>query len=180
MWQYIMSNTPSLYINQLARKKQFSTTIKTNWTNWTKIHFCNLISLAYSYKQSHLQANKHMPKVISDHTKNLKGLHKFSSLFCVHCWMKPVLEVLVVCLVKTWNSWYKYSGPLLKPKNQWGVEGSQCVENSIFSNGKHIFLIFFSIRWQIIKFEEVMKYLIHCVKFEMRTALFYVNDLSYF
>ena len=40
--------------------------------------------------------------------------------------------------------------------------------------------IFFPIRQKILKFEEVMEYLIRYVKFEMRAASFYVNDLSYF
>ena len=37
-----------------------------------KIHFHNLISLNYTYKESHPPANKWMAKVISDYTKRVK------------------------------------------------------------------------------------------------------------
>ena len=50
---------------------------------------------------------------------------------------------------------------------------SQWVQNTIFPDGN----IFFSILWEILKF-EVMEYPIHYVKFEMWTAVFYINYLS--
>ena len=44
-----------------------------------------------------------------------------------------------ICLVKTSDSCYKYSQPFLMPKILWYAQNYQCVQNSIFSSGKHIF-----------------------------------------
>ena len=51
------------------RTKRFSTIIKIDWT---KIHFNNLIWLAYYYSYSHPHADKWMPKVIFDHAYNVE------------------------------------------------------------------------------------------------------------
>ena len=51
------------------RTKRFSTIIKIDWT---KIHFNNLIWLAYYYSYSHPYADKWMPKVIFDHAYNVE------------------------------------------------------------------------------------------------------------
>ena len=110
-----------------------------------------------------------MNKVISNHTKNVKlyiNLAPCSSWNL--CWMQASLYTWralishVVCLGKTSSSWYKYSGLFLMPKILLYAQNSQCVRNSIFPNGKHIFPIL----WKILKF-EVMEYLIPHVKFEM-------------
>ena len=50
-------------------KKQYSATIKINWT---KISFYNLTSFAYFFKEFRPPAVTYIPKVISDHTKNVK------------------------------------------------------------------------------------------------------------
>ena len=42
-----------------------------------------------------------MTKVIYDHTKNIKRLHKFSSLLTVKC--KFVLEVLLFHILPAWE-----------------------------------------------------------------------------
>ena len=121
-----------------------------------------------------------MPKVISDHTKNVKLYINFSSLFII----KSLLNVSLytgsafishtVYLGKTLSSWYKYSGPYLIPKFMWQAQISQFVFN-IFPTEN----IFFPILSFFLKL-EVMENIIHYVKFEIWTKLFYVNYLSYF
>ena len=61
VWHYIMSNASSLYRLSWQSQKQFSTLIKINWT---KVHFYNLASLAYSYKKSQLPADKYILKTL--------------------------------------------------------------------------------------------------------------------
>ena len=78
-------------------------------------------------------------------------------------------------LCKTSNSRYKSSGPFLMPK----FCGMHRIPNVFKIQFCSVENIFFPILWQIVKF-EVMEYFIHYVKFEMLTALFYVNYLSYF
>ena len=78
-------------------------------TNWTKIHFYNLTSLAYS------PPNKYMLKVIFEPVRRQLTVHKFSSLFIIKLlsnltlYLKCAFISHVICLGKTSNTWYKWS-----------------------------------------------------------------------
>ena len=99
-----MNYASSLYVTQLAGKDNFQQLPKL-----IKIHFYNLASLTYSYKESHPPAVKQLPKIISDHTKNVKlyilYIDLAPSLFTIKSLLysfKLVLEVL------SFSAWVKH------------------------------------------------------------------------
>ena len=59
--------------------------------------------------------HEYMPKVISGHNK-ISSLFIMKSLLNVNLYTWSAFISHVVCLVKTSNSWYKYSGPFLGQK----------------------------------------------------------------
>ena len=106
--------------------------------NWTKIHFYNFTSITSKNKVTHQK--------ISTCPKSFLVTLKFSFLFIMksffnvnfYTWRSAFISH-VVYLGKTSNSWYKYSGPFLMPKILQYAQNSQCIQISIFPNGKHIF-----------------------------------------
>ena len=113
-----------------------------------------------------------MPIVISNHTKDVQLYinlaPRLSWNYCLTStcsWIKHQMP----------NIKYKYSGPFLMRKFCDMHRIPNVFKTQFFS----VENIFFSTLWEIVKF-EVMEYLIHYVKFDMWTALFYVNYLSYF
>ena len=112
---------------------------------FNKIHFYNLTSTAYSYKQGNPLPDKYMSKVISDQTKNAQfymNLVPCSSYN--HCYMWTYALSAFVSHLPVWiknqiNNWYKYSGHFVMPKIMRYASNSQCVQNLIFPNGKPFF-----------------------------------------
>ena len=97
---------------------------KKKINNLTKILFCNLASLSYSYKWIWPLADKCMPKVIVITLKSWLPIHHQTIVE-----YKPVLEDVFisdfVCLSKTSNSRYKYPGLFLRPKLLCNAQNSQ-------------------------------------------------------
>ena len=83
------------------RNKQFSTSIKINWT---KIHFYNLILFICFYKYSHPKADKCMLKFISDYIKDIKIYINLASCsswnHCFEC--KLAVEVFSFPMLLAW------------------------------------------------------------------------------
>ena len=94
--QYANTSRP-LHLHDIChgsagREKQFSLTYQINWT---KIHFYNLTSIAYSWQYGHATAEKYMPKVISGHIKfELPGHHEI----IIEC----KLELLLFHILSAW------------------------------------------------------------------------------
>ena len=120
-------------------KKQFSTTIKTNWTKNSFLQL-SFISLLLQVKNSrHLSADKYMPKIVKLYITLAPSPSQ------KHCWMYTctwtVFTSHAFCSGETSNSRYKYSGPFLMLKILRYAQNSQCVLNYIFSKENMHFLI---------------------------------------
>ena len=137
VWYYIMSNA-SLHMTQLAGKE-------TIFNNLSKLIELKLISTTWPQRLTPKNKVTHQ-QISTCRPKSFLVTLKFSSLFIVksffnvnfYTWRRALISH-VVCLGKTSNSWYKYSGPFLMPNILQYAQNSQCVQNSVFPSGKHVF-----------------------------------------
>ena len=81
--------------------------------------------------------------IFAPHTRSWIGLKheifNMKSLLNVNLYTWSAFISHAICLGRTSDSCYKYSQPFLMPKILWYAQNYQCVQNSIFSSGKHIF-----------------------------------------
>ena len=109
----IFSNFVLWYPSMVIRHEQyiFMIHVMTQLQGRDRNNFQKLIKIL----QGHPQGDKHMPKVVSRRNK-ISTLFVIKSLFNVSLCTWNTFISHVVCLDKTSNSWYNYSGPFLGRK----------------------------------------------------------------